>query len=64
VVFPCAILHEVLRVTAGRRYAFLPFLFDENGANIGLINLRTTEENEKLETVPGNPNQNHPDLLI
>jgi predicted 2-oxoglutarate/Fe(II)-dependent dioxygenase YbiX len=29
VVFSCAVLHQVGRVTAGRRYAFLPFLFDE-----------------------------------
>lgn len=32
VVFSCAILHEATRVTRGRRYAFLPFLFDEDGA--------------------------------
>jgi predicted 2-oxoglutarate/Fe(II)-dependent dioxygenase YbiX len=32
VVFSCSILHEALRVTRGRRYAFLPFLFDEEGA--------------------------------
>lgn len=29
VVFSCGLLHMVGRVTAGRRYAFLPFLFDE-----------------------------------
>jgi peroxiredoxin/predicted 2-oxoglutarate/Fe(II)-dependent dioxygenase YbiX len=34
VVFPCAILHQVDKVTAGRRYAFLPFLYDEAGARI------------------------------
>ena len=28
VVFPCAILHQVTKVTAGRRYVFLPFVFD------------------------------------
>jgi peroxiredoxin/predicted 2-oxoglutarate/Fe(II)-dependent dioxygenase YbiX len=33
-VFPCAILHSVSRVTSGRRYAFLPFLYDEEGAKI------------------------------
>jgi predicted 2-oxoglutarate/Fe(II)-dependent dioxygenase YbiX len=32
VVFPCAILHAVARVTKGRRYAFLPFLYDEAAA--------------------------------
>jgi peroxiredoxin/predicted 2-oxoglutarate/Fe(II)-dependent dioxygenase YbiX len=34
VVFPCAILHAVSRVTKGRRYAFLPFVFDEGGKRI------------------------------
>jgi peroxiredoxin/predicted 2-oxoglutarate/Fe(II)-dependent dioxygenase YbiX len=34
VVFPCAILHEVAKVTAGRRYAFLPFVYDETGSKI------------------------------
>jgi predicted 2-oxoglutarate/Fe(II)-dependent dioxygenase YbiX/peroxiredoxin len=30
-VFSCSLLHEVTPVTAGRRYAFLPFFFDEDG---------------------------------
>ena len=34
VVFSCALLHEALRVTRGRRYAFLPFLYDEAGAQV------------------------------
>ena len=29
VVFSCSLLHAVSRVTGGRRYVFLPFLFDE-----------------------------------
>jgi peroxiredoxin/predicted 2-oxoglutarate/Fe(II)-dependent dioxygenase YbiX len=33
-VFSCAVLHEALRVTHGRRYAFLPFLYDEAGAEV------------------------------
>ena len=32
IAFPCAILHAVTRVTRGRRYVFLPFLYDEVGA--------------------------------
>lgn len=32
VVFSCSLLHEAMPVTAGRRYAFLPFLYDEAGA--------------------------------
>lgn len=34
VVFPCAALHAVSKVTRGRRYAFLPFVYDEAGAKI------------------------------
>lgn len=34
VVFSCSLLHEATPVTQGRRYAFLPFLYDEEGARI------------------------------
>lgn len=34
VVFSCAVLHEATRVTTGRRFAFLPFLYDEAGAAV------------------------------
>lgn len=34
VVFSCSLLHTVTPVTRGRRYAFLPFLYDEAGARI------------------------------
>jgi hypothetical protein len=34
VVFACGLLHEATRVTRGRRYAFLPFFFDEAGAAV------------------------------
>ncbi len=34
VVFPCAILHMVSPVRRGRRYAFLPFVYDDEGAKI------------------------------
>jgi predicted 2-oxoglutarate/Fe(II)-dependent dioxygenase YbiX len=33
-VFACGLLHEATRVTAGRRYAFLPFFYDEAGAEV------------------------------
>jgi predicted 2-oxoglutarate/Fe(II)-dependent dioxygenase YbiX/peroxiredoxin len=32
VVFSCSLLHAVSRVTRGKRYAFLPFLYDETAA--------------------------------
>jgi peroxiredoxin/predicted 2-oxoglutarate/Fe(II)-dependent dioxygenase YbiX len=34
VVFPCALLHAVSPVTKGRRYAFLPFLYDDEAAEL------------------------------
>ncbi len=34
VVFSCSLLHAVSRVTRGRRYAFLPFLYDDAAAKI------------------------------
>jgi peroxiredoxin/predicted 2-oxoglutarate/Fe(II)-dependent dioxygenase YbiX len=34
VVFSCSLLHAVSKVTAGRRYAFLPFLYDDAAAKI------------------------------
>ncbi|CAN7319038.1 2OG-Fe(II) oxygenase [Phenylobacterium sp. LjRoot219] len=33
-VFACGLLHEATRVTAGRRFAFLPFFYDEAGAQV------------------------------
>lgn len=47
VVFSCSLLHEAQPVTKGRRYAFLPFLYDEAAAKV-------REENQKyLETASG-----------
>ena len=34
VVFSCSLLHEATPVTSGRRYAFLPFLYDDDAAEI------------------------------
>ncbi|MGQ0675615.1 MAG: hypothetical protein ACT4N4_05950, partial [Rhodospirillales bacterium] len=34
VVFSCSLLHAVTRMTRGRRYAFLPFLYDDAAAKI------------------------------
>ena len=39
VVFCCSLLHEATPVTQGRRYAFLPFLYDEAGQMIRQDNL-------------------------
>lgn len=39
VVFSCSLLHEATKVTRGTRYAFLPFLYDQAGADIRAANL-------------------------
>jgi predicted 2-oxoglutarate/Fe(II)-dependent dioxygenase YbiX len=39
VVFSCSLLHEATPVTRGRRYALLPFLYDQAGAEIRRQNL-------------------------
>ena len=44
VVFSCSLLHAVSRVTRGRRYAFLPFLYDEEAARIRQENNRFLDE--------------------
>jgi predicted 2-oxoglutarate/Fe(II)-dependent dioxygenase YbiX/peroxiredoxin len=40
VVFSCSLLHAVSKVTRGRRYAFLPFLYDDEAAAIREANNR------------------------
>ncbi len=39
IVFSCSLLHAATAVTEGRRYAFLPFLYDEPAAKIREQNL-------------------------
>jgi peroxiredoxin len=34
IVFSCSLLHEVPKVTRGKRYAFLPFLYDDAAAAV------------------------------
>lgn len=43
VVFSCSLLHEATPVTKGRRYAFLPFFFDEAGEVVRQKNLHTLQ---------------------
>jgi predicted 2-oxoglutarate/Fe(II)-dependent dioxygenase YbiX len=38
IVFSCGLLHEATPVTRGARYAFLPFLYDEDAAKVRLDN--------------------------
>jgi peroxiredoxin/predicted 2-oxoglutarate/Fe(II)-dependent dioxygenase YbiX len=44
VVFSCSLLHAVSKVTRGRRYAFLPFLYDDAAAKIREANMDALEE--------------------
>jgi predicted 2-oxoglutarate/Fe(II)-dependent dioxygenase YbiX len=47
VVFSASILHQVSRVTRGRRYVFLTFLFDEEGERLRQANLKTAQEAQR-----------------
>jgi peroxiredoxin len=38
-VFSCCLMHEVTVVTRGKRYAFLPFLYDDEAAKVREMNL-------------------------
>ena len=44
VIFACGMLHEATPVTRGRRYAFLPFFYDEAGDEIRRRNLAYLEQ--------------------
>lgn len=45
VVFSCSLLHKVSTVTRGRRYAFLPFLYDDAAAKLRERNAALVGEN-------------------
>ena len=45
VVFSCSLLHEATPVTSGSRYAFLPFLYDDDAARIRQQNLQYLASN-------------------
>jgi predicted 2-oxoglutarate/Fe(II)-dependent dioxygenase YbiX len=49
VVFSCSLLHEATPVTRGRRYAYLPFLYDEAAAKIRQENLQFLERPQGSE---------------
>jgi predicted 2-oxoglutarate/Fe(II)-dependent dioxygenase YbiX len=46
IVFSCSLLHAVSRVTAGARYAFLPFLYDDAAAEIRRRNSASLETHD------------------
>jgi predicted 2-oxoglutarate/Fe(II)-dependent dioxygenase YbiX len=49
VVFSCSLLHEATPVTKGRRYAFLPFFYDQSGAELRQSNLATFQAETPTE---------------
>jgi predicted 2-oxoglutarate/Fe(II)-dependent dioxygenase YbiX/peroxiredoxin len=53
VVFSCSLLHEATPVTRGRRYAFLPFLYDEAAAKIRQENRRFLGGTAAPQAPPG-----------
>jgi peroxiredoxin len=55
VVFSCSLLHAVSKVRRGRRYAFLPFLYDETAAQIREANAKFLEGGEEYKSGLGSP---------
>jgi len=53
VVFSALILHQVSRVTCGRRYVFLTFLFDEEAERVRQANLRAVQGAERQPQLAG-----------
>ncbi len=49
VVFSCSLLHAVAPVTRGKRYAFLPFLYDDAAAELRQANLHKLSLDEPLD---------------
>jgi hypothetical protein len=47
VVFSASILHQVSRVTRGRRYVFLTFLFDEEAERVRQTNLKAMQDAQR-----------------
>src|SRR5215468_9534441 len=45
VVFSCSLLHAVSKVTRGSRYAFLPFIYDDEAAQIRAENKQFLGDN-------------------
>jgi predicted 2-oxoglutarate/Fe(II)-dependent dioxygenase YbiX/peroxiredoxin len=50
VVFSCALLHEAKPVTRGKRYMYLPFLFDDAAAEVLVRNRHTLEDSDDADT--------------
>jgi peroxiredoxin len=51
-VFSCSLLHSVAPMTGGKRYAFLPFLYDEAAARVRAANQGFLEKRDAKRDVP------------
>ncbi|MEZ6021897.1 MAG: 2OG-Fe(II) oxygenase [Hyphomonadaceae bacterium] len=49
VVFACSLLHEATPVTRGQRYAFVPFLYDDDGAKLRAENEKYLDESIRAD---------------
>lgn len=57
IIFSCSLLHEVPRVTKGKRYAFLPFLYDEAGAAIRQRNQKHLGDTSRARGTGAKPDE-------
>jgi predicted 2-oxoglutarate/Fe(II)-dependent dioxygenase YbiX len=53
VVFSCSLLHEATPVTRGRRYMFLPFLYDDEAAKIREANRKFLVDDASSQQTSG-----------
>jgi peroxiredoxin len=56
VIFSCSLMHEATPVTRGARYAFLPFLYDEEAARIRVENRQYIDTSEHDAKARGETN--------
>ncbi|MBM3601924.1 MAG: redoxin domain-containing protein [Alphaproteobacteria bacterium] len=56
-VFSCSLLHEATRITSGRRFACLPFLYDEDGEATRIKNLVHVDAEGAIRHPPPSPHR-------
>lgn len=61
IVFSCSLMHEATPVTRGRRYAFLPFLYDEAASRLRLANLEHIADDTLRDAIRRSTSQTLPE---
>jgi predicted 2-oxoglutarate/Fe(II)-dependent dioxygenase YbiX len=61
VIFSTPLMHQVSPVTRGRRYAFLPFVYDDKGAEIREANVKFVEDGTRTYRAYGADRTNEED---